>query len=221
MVALDQSLDARPDLGDDAGTLVAADDRVKGVDPEHRDYLRRGCHIAGAQMLIGVTHARIRHLNPHLVRTRGVDLDLFDFPGFVESCTDCCAGLHVSGLLLLVALTAWVRRQLRADPAVASSQDPDDDDCGSPVTHSLSGFSSNPEAKSRNARSTSPVRSSLSWRAQQANAAIAAPRAARATVCGPRLSGDPPTRRATKSATTSHHSAYLTAEWATRAGELD
>src|ERR1035437_2471813 len=203
MVALDQSLDARPDLGDDASTLVAADDRVEGVDPEHRDYLRRGCHIAGAQMLIGVAHARIRHLDSHLVRTRGVDFDLFDFPGFVEPCTDCCAGLHVSSPPLFAALTSQVRRQFRANPALASSQARDDDDCGPPATHSSSRFSSKPVANSRNARSTSPVRSSLSWRAQQAKAAIAAPRAARAAVRGPTPPRDPPTPRGNESATTS------------------
>ncbi len=57
------------------------------------------------------------------------------------------------------------------------------------------GSGANPVASRRKARSTSPTRSSLSARAQQAKAAMAAPSAARATVWGPRSSGRPPEPR--------------------------
>ena len=80
-----------PDLGDDAGALVAADHREHGLHAHHLEHLGRLADVAGAQVLVGVAHARPDHLHPDLTVARGVDLDLFGLPGLVEPGAHRCA----------------------------------------------------------------------------------------------------------------------------------
>src|SRR6202041_483521 len=73
-----------PDLGDDAGALVAADHGEHGLHAHHLEHLGRLANVAGAQVLVGVAHARPDHLHPDLAVARRVDLDLVGLPGLVE-----------------------------------------------------------------------------------------------------------------------------------------
>ena len=86
------------DLGHHAGALVATDHREHRVDVEDLEHLGRGAHVAGAEVLVGVAHAGVGHLDDHLVGTGRIDLDLLDLPRLVEPRTDGCARLHVGDL---------------------------------------------------------------------------------------------------------------------------
>ncbi len=85
VVALGHLGHVGPDLGDDAGSLVAPDDREHRLHAHHLEHLGRLADGAVAQVLVGVAHARPDHLHPHLAVARRVDLDLFGLPGLVES----------------------------------------------------------------------------------------------------------------------------------------
>jgi hypothetical protein len=74
---------ARPDLGDDAGALVPADDG------EGRD---RGA--AGDQVLVGVAQAGGGELDGHLTGSGITDLDLLDRPFLAHAPQDRALGLH-------------------------------------------------------------------------------------------------------------------------------
>jgi hypothetical protein len=95
VVAHGQRLDVRPDLHHDAGTLVAPDGGKQRLHAEHSEDLGRRADVSVAQVLVGVAHARIGHLHPHLVRMGLVDIELLDLPRLVEAGTDYGTDLHL------------------------------------------------------------------------------------------------------------------------------
>ena len=60
-----------PHLGDDARSLVAADHREHRLDTEDLEDLGRRAHVAGAEVLVGVAHARRRPSAPVPRAVRG------------------------------------------------------------------------------------------------------------------------------------------------------
>jgi hypothetical protein len=83
VVALLQPGDARADLGDDAGALVAADDRVEGDRGAARD-----------QVFVAVTEARGGQLNGDLALPGVTELDLLDRPLLADTPQDRALGLQ-------------------------------------------------------------------------------------------------------------------------------
>ncbi len=82
VVALLDAADARAALLDDAGALVAADDREAGDD------------VAVAQVLVGVAEARRHPADQHLVGLGLVELELGDLPVGAGVPQHRCLGLH-------------------------------------------------------------------------------------------------------------------------------
>ena len=84
VVALGDLGDVRAHLGHDPRALVSPDDREHGLDPDHLEHLGRCADVTRTQVLVGVAHACVDHLDPDLAVARGVDLDLFGLPRLVE-----------------------------------------------------------------------------------------------------------------------------------------
>ena len=82
VVAGREPADALADLFDDAGALVATDDRQ----------LER--QVTGDEVLVGVAHARRGELDQHLARSGGVEFDVLDAPRLVRFPEDCGFRLH-------------------------------------------------------------------------------------------------------------------------------
>ena len=89
MVAGLEGGDAGADLHDDAGTLMATDEREELRAHEIEEILGRH-HVAGDEVLVGVAHSCHLPVDEDLVRLRRVDGDLLDLPGLVDSPEDCC-----------------------------------------------------------------------------------------------------------------------------------
>ena len=163
-------------------------------------------HVAGAQVLVGVAHSGIGHLDHHLVGPRGIDLDLLDLPRLVESGTDGGADLHMGVLPLRTAPLRhrWLSTSIAPAGPAPSSRSAAVGASGGQSTRRLS---SKPVASSRKARSTSPPRSSVSCRAQQAEGRHGRTERGPGHGLGAQVvRARRRCRAAAKSATTSHHS---------------
>ena len=106
MVALLEALRARADRGDDAGALVAAD---------QRELADRA--VAGGDVVVGVAQARGGQLDLELTGLRVVDAELHDLPLAGHGAHDRAPGLH--GIYLLVALDVGGRSGSAAAARVA------------------------------------------------------------------------------------------------------
>ena len=105
-------LDALADFDDDAGALGAPDARKERLDTEDRQDARVNADVTTAEVLIGVAHTGIGHLDRDFVGVRRVDLDLFGLPWLVQPGTDGCTNLHV-----VLPLGRHPRRRTREHPA--------------------------------------------------------------------------------------------------------
>ena len=85
VVARRDAVDARADLGDDAGALMSA----QYGEAQHRD-------AAGDQVVVGVAHARRFHLDLDLAWLRVTDLDLLDRPRLIELPDERAFCLHTN-----------------------------------------------------------------------------------------------------------------------------
>ena len=72
-------------LGHDARSLMAADDREHGGHADRLEDLGGRADVARAQVLVGVAHAGVDHLDPDLTVGRRVDLDLLGLPRLAQS----------------------------------------------------------------------------------------------------------------------------------------
>ena len=97
MVADGHAVHVGPDLDNDAGTFVTADDRV------HRhahlgDHVKRclvGCHVTGDEVLVAVAHAGDLPLHQHFTGLGRIDGEFFDLPFLMQPVQYRCPTLHV------------------------------------------------------------------------------------------------------------------------------
>ena len=76
--------DVRAHLGHDARSLMTADDGEHGGHADRLEDLGRGADVARTQMLVGVAHARVDHLDPDLPVGRRVDLHFLGLPRLAQ-----------------------------------------------------------------------------------------------------------------------------------------
>ena len=82
-----------PDLGHDARALVPADHGEHRRHAHRLEHLGRLADVTGAQVLVGVAHARLHHLHPHL---RGCRAGRFRSPRSSRARSARCTPPHAS-----------------------------------------------------------------------------------------------------------------------------
>ena len=163
MVAHRQRLDAWAHFGHDPRAFMATDHREHRLHAEHLEDLGSRAHVAGAEVLVGVAHAGIGHLDPHLVRA-GRRRPRSPRPSMARGapCTDA-ARIFIAECL---PLSCRQHRAAASCPSTApghragghdgrSHVKPYDVRVLGPADPSRSRSWSNPVASSRRARSTS------------------------------------------------------------------
>ena len=93
MIAGHEFGDSGTDLEDDAGALVAHDDRVL-LPAEHVEDALIHRHVAGDHVFIGMAHAGGGELHQDLVGLRRIELDLLDHVVGVGGVQHCGPSSH-------------------------------------------------------------------------------------------------------------------------------
>ena len=187
-----------PTSAHDPRALVPADHREHRLHAEDLEHLGRSAHVAGTEVLVGMAHAGIGHLDHHFVRTRGVDVDLFDLPRLFETGTDGGTDLHTGGPPLVSGPegTDSLCDQHRTIPTIARR-------AGSPPEPVLvEAGGQGPEGLVQGGGEVVGVVAGPTGERGHGGAERGAGHR-----LGPEITGFPPSRPAANSAMTSHHSA--------------